>query len=94
LLSLGLVPLTLAPFVGQSMSPVMDALLGSAVVLHSHIGFDSCITDYFPKRKWGGLNKSLGWLLRGCTALVLYGVYSFETNDVGITEAVARMWKA
>jgi succinate dehydrogenase (ubiquinone) membrane anchor subunit len=34
------------------------------------------------------------WILKGTTVLVLVGLYEFETNDVGITEAVKRVWKA
>ena len=33
-----------------------------------------------------GLHRFMRWLLNGCTALVLLGLYEFETNDVGITE--------
>ena len=29
-----------------------------------------------------------------CTVLVAIGFYEFETNDVGVTEAVRRIWKA
>ena len=33
-----------------------------------------------------GIHKALRWFLNATTALVLYGFYEFETNDVGITE--------
>lgn len=94
LLSIGLIPLTIAPFVGSSVSPILDAALGAAIIIHSHIGFDSCIVDYVPKRRYGGLHFALTWILRGCTGIALYAVYSFETNDVGISEAIRRVWKA
>ncbi|KAJ6043299.1 hypothetical protein N7460_004654 [Penicillium canescens] len=35
----GLVPLTIAPFAAGSLNPVMDAILCSLIVAHSHIGF-------------------------------------------------------
>ncbi|KAL0264539.1 membrane anchor subunit of succinate dehydrogenase, Sdh4 [Diplodia seriata] len=38
--------------------------------------------------------RTLMWVLNGATLLVAYGVYEFETNDVGITEAVKRIWTA
>jgi succinate dehydrogenase (ubiquinone) membrane anchor subunit len=38
-LSLGLVPLTLAPFAYGSLNPVMDSVFVAAVLLHSHVGF-------------------------------------------------------
>jgi succinate dehydrogenase (ubiquinone) membrane anchor subunit len=34
------------------------------------------------------------WALRIGTITLGVALYSFETNDVGITEAVARLWKA
>jgi succinate dehydrogenase (ubiquinone) membrane anchor subunit len=36
----------------------------------------------------------MGWLLNICTVLVAVGFYEFETNDVGVTEAVKRIWRA
>ena len=38
-LSLGLVPLTIAPFAYGSLNPVMDSVLVAALLLHSHVGF-------------------------------------------------------
>ena len=29
-----------------------------------------------------------------CTVLVIVGFYEFETNDVGVTEAIKRIWHA
>jgi succinate dehydrogenase (ubiquinone) membrane anchor subunit len=37
---------------------------------------------------------TLDWVLRICTVLVAVGLYEFETNDVGVTEAVKRVWTA
>lgn len=38
-LSLGLVPLTVAPFAYGSLNPALDAVLVAAILLHSHVGF-------------------------------------------------------
>lgn len=35
----GLIPLTIAPFAGGSLSPVTDAVLCGLLVVHSHVGF-------------------------------------------------------
>ncbi|KAF8539233.1 succinate dehydrogenase cytochrome b small subunit mitochondrial precursor [Trichophaea hybrida] len=94
LISIALVPLTIAPFAAGSLHPITDAVLGAALVLHSHIGFQSCIVDYIPKRKYPKSSNTAKWALNGATALVLYGLYEFETNDVGITEGVKRVWSA
>ena len=39
LISIGLVPLTIAPFAAGSVSPTMDAILCATILIHSHIGF-------------------------------------------------------
>ncbi|KAA8651517.1 CybS family protein [Aspergillus tanneri] len=95
LVSAGLIPLTFAPFIGGSLNPVMDAVLCSLIVVHSHIGFHrACIIDYFPGRRVPKTLTFLNWLLRGFTLTTAVGLYEFETNDVGITEAIKRVWKA
>lgn len=72
----------------------MDALLCGTVLLHSHIGFQAVVIDYVPKYRFPGLHKAVMWLLNLATVTVGIGLYEFETNDVGVTEAVKRMWKA
>ena len=32
------------------------------------------------------------WVLNICTVAVGIGYYQFETNDVGVTEALKRVW--
>ena len=39
-LAVGLVPLTAAPFIGGALSPVLDAVFCTTLLLHSHIGFE------------------------------------------------------
>ena len=34
------------------------------------------------------------WALRAATVMVGVGLYEFETNDVGVTEAIKRIWVA
>lgn len=34
------------------------------------------------------------WGLNAATLIVAVGLYEFETNDVGVTEAVQRIWRA
>lgn len=94
LLAAGLVPLTIAPFASGSLNPTLDAVLCGTLLLHSHLGFQSVIIDYFPKRSHPGLQRGLFWALNLATVTVGVGLYEFETNDVGVTEAIKRMWKA
>ncbi|EXJ85872.1 succinate dehydrogenase (ubiquinone) membrane anchor subunit [Capronia coronata CBS 617.96] len=94
LLSVGLVPLTIAPFAAGSVSPALDAALIFSIIVHSHMGFQSIIIDYIPIHKHPTLRKTFMWLLNLATVVVAIGFYEFETNDVGVAEAVKRIWHA
>jgi len=94
LVSVGLIPLTIAPFAAGSLNPIMDAVFCSAILIHSHIGFESCVIDYFPKKRVPKTRMFFWWTLRAATVLTGVGLYEFETNDVGLTEAIKRIWKA
>ncbi|KAF2820372.1 CybS-domain-containing protein [Ophiobolus disseminans] len=94
IVSAGLIPLTIAPFAAGSLNPVTDSILCALLVLHSHIGFESCIVDYFPTKRVPLVRKAAMWALRIGTVTLGVALYSFETNDVGITAAVAQLWHA
>ncbi|KAH9863856.1 hypothetical protein J1614_009788 [Plenodomus biglobosus] len=94
IVSAGLIPLTLAPFAAGSLNPITDSILCALLVVHSHIGFEACIIDYFPKARVPKIRAAANWALRLGTLTLGVALYSFETNDVGITEAVARLWHA
>ncbi|KAI8333636.1 CybS-domain-containing protein [Chlamydoabsidia padenii] len=92
------VSLALVPIIGAQLalgaSPITDTLLGVALPLHLHIGFDACITDYFNTRKAPILGRAMTATLYASTAATLVGCYQFNTNDIGLTEFIARMWTA
>ncbi|KAI9106237.1 CybS-domain-containing protein [Phlyctochytrium arcticum] len=90
-LSLVSVPLIAAPFVIGS-NPYVDLALGVVIPLHTHIGFDAIIQDYLPKRRNPVAFRVLSYTLYAATGLTLYGCYQFNTNDIGITEFVKRLW--
>ncbi|ORY68593.1 CybS-domain-containing protein [Pseudomassariella vexata] len=94
LIAAGLVPLTMAPFAAGSLNPVMDAILCTTMLVHSHVGFQSIVIDYVPTRNYPKLRKACTWLLNAATVLVGIGLYEYETNDVGVTETIKRVWKA
>ena len=52
------------------------------------------VVDYFPTWQVPTLRKIADWLLRLATVVVGVGFYEFETNDVGLTEAIKRIWTA
>jgi succinate dehydrogenase (ubiquinone) membrane anchor subunit len=94
LISAGLIPLTIAPFASGSLNPTMDAILCGAILIHSHIGFEAIVTDYIPGWRLPKTKKVFWWGLRAATVMVGVGLYEFETNDVGVTEAIKRVWTA
>jgi len=83
LISAGLVPLTFAPFIGGSLNPLMDGVLCAALLAHSHIGFESIITDYLPSWRVPKTRALFNWGLRAATVLVGIGLYEFETSKSG-----------
>ncbi|KAF2716913.1 succinate dehydrogenase-like protein [Polychaeton citri CBS 116435] len=92
--SAALVPLTIAPFAAGALNPLMDGIFISAILLHSHIGFQSVIIDYLPNWRVPTIRKLFNWALNLAFVVVGWGFYEFETNDVGLTEGVKRIWKA
>ncbi|KAF8738574.1 hypothetical protein AX14_011055 [Amanita brunnescens Koide BX004] len=95
LLSAGLVPMTIAAFATSgTQHPVLDGLLGVSLIVHTHIGFDSILVDYLHKRKFPVLGQVTTWTLRTATVATLVGIYQFNTNDIGLTELIAKVWAA
>ncbi|OSX63072.1 hypothetical protein POSPLADRAFT_1141120 [Postia placenta MAD-698-R-SB12] len=95
LLSAGLVPLTVAAFVTSGSNyALLDGILGVSLVMHSHIGFDSVVVDYLHARKFPIIGRVMTWTLRAATVATLVGVYQFNTNDIGLTELIAKVWHA
>lgn len=72
----------------------MDAVLCAMILIHSHLGFQVMVIDYIPAKRLPKTRKTLMWGLNAATALVALGLYEFETTDVGLTEAISRLWHA
>ncbi len=54
----------------------------------------SIVVDYLPTWQVPTARKIANWVLRIGTVVVGVGFYEFETNDVGLTEAIKRVWTA
>ncbi|KIS68264.1 uncharacterized protein UMAG_03845 [Mycosarcoma maydis] len=93
-LSVALVPLVAAGFAKHGSSAILDGALALSLVVHSHIGFDCIFADYLHKRKFPIAGPLATWSLRAATLATLYGLYEFNTNDVGLTELIAKVWTA
>jgi succinate dehydrogenase (ubiquinone) membrane anchor subunit len=92
-LSLVTVPLLTSAYIAGPV-PLVDFSLGFVIPIHCYLGFETIIQDYLPARRVGLLHALSLWTLRLATVLAIYGCYEFNTNDVGLTEFVSRMWKA
>ena len=73
---------------------MVDFGLGIIVPLHCHIGFGAIITDYLPKRKFPVVYRFARGALYASTAITIYGLYKYNTEDVGITEGIKTIWAA
>lgn len=69
-------------------------MLGVVLPLHCHLGFGAIITDYVPKRKFPLIYPVARTILLLTTTGTIYGLYKYNTEDVGLTEGVARLWRA
>ncbi|CAO1632911.1 unnamed protein product [Parajaminaea phylloscopi] len=93
-LSVALLPLTALAVAKHGSSGVLDAALGLSLVAHSHIGFDAIFTDYMHKRKFPIAGRIWPWAVRGASLAAIAGLYEMQTNDVGLTELIAKVWTA
>ncbi len=62
---------------------MIDGILGVSLIVHSHIGFDACLQDYVHARKFPIAGPAAQWILRAATGLAVWGVYEYNTNDIG-----------
>ncbi|RUS32996.1 CybS-domain-containing protein [Jimgerdemannia flammicorona] len=53
-----------------------------------------CPTDYLPERRNARLHKVASWGMRLATVGVLIGCYNINTEDVGMTELIKKVWSA
>ncbi|RCK56516.1 Succinate dehydrogenase [ubiquinone] cytochrome b small subunit, mitochondrial [Candida viswanathii] len=91
--SIGLLPLVLAPFI-TGASTVIDSTMSALLLFHCFAGFQSCIIDYIPKRVYGGLHNAAIYLLTFGTGIAGYGVYQIEKNDGGVSNIISKIWAA
>lgn len=92
-IAVSMIPLVITPFVAGVDLPMVDSLFCSLLLMHAHIGFTSCITDYIPKRVYGIWNTYAMRLLAFGSVVGLYGIYVMETTDVGLSGLVKKLWE-
>ncbi|KAI5307597.1 membrane anchor subunit of succinate dehydrogenase, Sdh4 [Ascosphaera atra] len=91
---IGLLPLATAPLAGATYSPIMDSVLITVLMLHAHAGFGSIVADYVPYDRLPKSHFVFKWGLRLATLTVAAGLYEFETNDVGLTGLMKKIYNA
>ncbi|KAF6752588.1 CybS-domain-containing protein, partial [Ephemerocybe angulata] len=75
--------------------PILDGIVGLVLIAHSHIGaFDQCVVDYLRPRKFPIIGPASSWTLRAATLAATVGIFQFNTNDIGLTELIAKVWTA
>jgi hypothetical protein len=94
LVVLGMAPLIVFPFVAGVDYPLVDAALGSLLLLHARYGIQSCIIDYIPLRKFGTWHKLAMLFLNVGTVFALYGVNVIETEFNGLADLIHKIWTA
>ncbi|CUM63086.1 uncharacterized protein PRCAT00000651001 [Priceomyces carsonii] len=93
LVAVGLVPLTLAPFL-TGTSTMVDSTLSALLLAHCYIGFQACIYDYIPARVYGPYHSYAMWLLTFGTGVAGYGLYQIEKKEDGLSGIISKVWKA
>lgn len=93
LVTIGMVPLVVTPFVTGGLSAPLDATLGALILYHSYAGFESCIIDYIPLREFGVWHKAAMGLLAFGSVVAAYGIYVLETSyDGGLWALLKDSW--
>ncbi|KAG7826715.1 hypothetical protein KL919_003630 [Ogataea angusta] len=93
--AIGMAPLIMTPFVTGTSYPLVDSVMGTLLLYHCYVGFESCIIDYIPLRVYGIWHKVAIGLLGFGTLVAGYGVYLIEkTEKEGLVGVVKKLWKA
>lgn len=92
LVAVGLIPLVATSFTSTT-SVILDTSLSAFLLFHCYTGFQSCITDYIPKRVYGSLHDYVMYLLTFGTGVAGYGIYEIEQKEEGgLAGVVSKIW--
>jgi len=74
-------------------SQTLDTLLAISIVMHGHWGLEACVTDYIRAAIFGATIPKLAHILLLVTsATTLAGLLYFIYTDIGIGNAVRKLW--
>ena len=72
----------------------IDMALGVMFPLHSHIAMNFVITDYVPKfTKSASAIMGVRVVMLGITGAMTLGMWRLNTEGVGITGTIKKLWK-
>ena len=84
-----LVGVPVAFLTGPPLSSVLDNVFAIALPLHGYLGLRSVLVDYVP----GAAMKTLSIrILFGVSAVTALALLSLNSNDIGLTGTVKRLW--
>ncbi|XBW36242.1 hypothetical protein QEN19_001823 [Hanseniaspora menglaensis] len=96
-LAVGLIPLvSMSLMNGGSISTFIDLGLSYTLLMHCYVGFQSCITDYIPKRVYGTWHNKAMYALTFGTLLSIIGIYdmNFNQKNSGSVGLTTKLWGA
>lgn len=94
IVSIGLLPLVGSSLAG-SATGIIDTTMSAFLLYHCYCGFQSCITDYIPKRVYGPYHDYVMYLLTFGTGVAGYGIYNIEQKEEGgVAGVVSKLFKA
>lgn len=76
-----------------SASQLVDASLMVLLPIHTYQGFSAVIIDYLPKRKFKIIYTICKGSLLLITGISVYGLYKFNTENIGISTAIRKLWQ-
>lgn len=86
---------TTAFLTSGGLSTTTDTIFALSLLGYSYMEFQSCITDYIPKRVYGKFHDYALYLLGAGSVISLLGIYKLEKDNDGVTGFIrsAFSWK-
>ena len=73
---------------------IVDFGLSFTLPIHAYLGMGAIITDYLPQRKFPFIYPFVKGALCLVTGLTIYGLFKFNTDNIGFSAFIKTLWKA
>ena len=84
----------LGAMIFSAPNAIVDFGLTFTLPLHAYLGMGAIITDYLPQRKFPYIFRVVKGSLILATGLTVYGFYKFNTDNIGFSAFVKKLWIA